>query len=366
MHSIDRRRFLASIGLGAGALVLPGCATRPRPASTGCLAPVRVSTDRVTRTVVGLRPYRDSGFVVREERLGATRLVHNYGHGGCGITLSWGTSRLAVDMGLQGHSGPVAVIGAGAVGLATARLVQEAGFPVTLYAAALPPTTTSDIAAGKIMPSGHYRPDAVTPEWRARFAAAAEYSLRRFESLLAGDFGVRRLPTYGEHGGGPPDPDVAAFMANARLLGPEEHPFAASRIRRYDGLYVDTGRYLSRLLGEIAAGGGAVLRRSFASPAEIVGLPQGLVFNCTGLGARELFGDGALRPARGVLVELAAQPEIGHAYTMAAGYMFTRPDRIILGGSFDLDDWSMEPDPATVAAILARHGRIAAGWRCAA
>src|SRR3546814_6204183 len=88
-----------------------------------------------------LRPYRPSGFVILAEALGAKRLVHNYGHGGAGITLSWGTSRLAADLGLQGHAGPVAVIGAGVVGLTTARLVQEAGFSVTIYTAKLPPET---------------------------------------------------------------------------------------------------------------------------------------------------------------------------------------------------------------------------------
>ena len=43
------------------------------------------------------------------------------------ITLSWGSSKLATELGLAGHQGPVAVIGAGVMGLSTARLVQEAG-----------------------------------------------------------------------------------------------------------------------------------------------------------------------------------------------------------------------------------------------
>jgi glycine/D-amino acid oxidase-like deaminating enzyme len=38
------------------------------------------------------------------------------------------------------------------MGLTTARLVQEAGFPVTIYTAALPPDTTSNIAGGQMEP----------------------------------------------------------------------------------------------------------------------------------------------------------------------------------------------------------------------
>ena len=149
---MHRRVFLGS---AASALALPGCVTTRTTASTtprGCLPPVLVDESRIIRTIAGLRPYRASGFVVRAEALGDKRLVHNYGHGGAGITLSWGTSRLAADLGLPGHSGPVAVIGAGVMGLTTARLVQEAGFPVTIYTKALTPDTTSNIAGGQWSP----------------------------------------------------------------------------------------------------------------------------------------------------------------------------------------------------------------------
>jgi glycine/D-amino acid oxidase-like deaminating enzyme len=52
----------------------------------------------VIREVVGLRPYRASGFVVDAEKIGNKLLVHDYGHGGGGVTLSWGTASLAIDL----------------------------------------------------------------------------------------------------------------------------------------------------------------------------------------------------------------------------------------------------------------------------
>src|SRR5437763_10597948 len=139
---LARRSFAA----GSAAL-LSGCATVGTRHVSGCtpLAPVIADESRIIRTMAGLRPYRRQGFVVRAEQLGEKRLVHNYGHGGGGITLSWGSSKLATELGLQGHSGPLAVIGSGVMGLSTARLVQKAGVPVTVYAAALPPHTTSNL-----------------------------------------------------------------------------------------------------------------------------------------------------------------------------------------------------------------------------
>ncbi len=48
------------------------------------------------------------------------------------------------------------MIGSGVMGLTTARLAQEAGFSVTIYAAALPPDTTSNIAGGQFLRSASF------------------------------------------------------------------------------------------------------------------------------------------------------------------------------------------------------------------
>jgi glycine/D-amino acid oxidase-like deaminating enzyme len=362
---MDRRAFLAS---SATALLLPACATTagkaPAARSGGCLAPVKVAESRVIRTVAGLRPYRASGFVVRAEALGDKRLVHNYGHGGAGITLSWGSSKLAAELGLPGHSGPVAVIGAGVMGLTTARLVQEAGFQVTLYAAAFPPDTTSNIAGGQWSPFGHYREDEVTPEWRAQLARALDYSWRRFQIMVGEDYGVRWLPTYSESPGGvgPDDP----YHPAKRLLTRAEHPFPIEEVVRFDTMYVEAGRFLRQMMRDVELSGGRFAIRRFAAPADLAALPERLVFNCTGLGSRELFGDAGLRPARGQLAILLPQPEVRYAFTGQAGYMFPRPDGILLGGSFEIDRWGTEPDPARIARILASHKALFGGFRCAA
>jgi D-amino-acid oxidase len=363
----SRRQFLASGAVAAGGLALPGCTTAsgrmPIASSRLCLPPVDVSESRVIRTVAGLRPYRASGFVVRAEPLGDKRLVHNYGHGGAGITLSWGSSRLATDLGLRGHQGPVAVIGAGALGLTTARLVQEAGFPVSIYAEALTPHTTSNIAGGQIAPFSHYEEDSVTPEWRAQFAAAMDYSWRRFQIMVGDDYGIRWLPTYQESASTRPL-GVEPWRPDARRLGPGEHPFPVERVLRFSTMYVETGRFLRELTREVQIAGGKIAVRRFATPADIATLPERLVFNCTGLGARELFGDQDLHPVRGQLAVLLPQPEVRYAFAGGPGYMFPRADGILLGGTFEHEEWDATPQPETIARILAAHKAFFAGFRC--
>jgi D-amino-acid oxidase len=368
LGEMDRRFFLGSAAVG---LALPGCVAKPRPAglatpgrSIACLPPVNVSAARVIRTVAGLRPYRASGFVVRGETLGDKRLVHNYGHGGAGITLSWGSSKLAVQIGLPGHRGPVAVIGAGVMGLTTARLVQEAGFAVTLYTEALPPHTTSNIAGGQISPFGHFEAAEVTPEWRAQFQAAMDYSWRRFQIMVGDDYGIRWLPTYQESA------DIGRwsdrFHPDARALGPSEHPFPVESLIRYNTMYVETGRFLRELTEDVMLAGGRIEVRRFGAPADIAALSEKLVFNCTGLGSRELFGDRELHPVRGQLAVLIPQPEVRYAFAGSAGYMFPRADGILLGGTFERDEWEASPQPADIERIVGSHRELFAGFRCKA
>jgi glycine/D-amino acid oxidase-like deaminating enzyme len=359
---LDRRTFAT----GSAAL-LSGCATTSARRFTGCtpLAPVIADESRIIRTMAGLRPYRRSGFVVRQEQLGEKRLVHNYGHGGAGITLSWGTSKLAAELGLQGHSGPVAVLGSGAVGLAMARLVQEAGFPVTVYAAALPPDTTSNIAGGQFHPAYAFSDEAVSPEFMAQFTRALDYSWRRFQIMVGEDYGIRWLPTYVETDS-PEAKVIANFPPINRMLSPSEHPFPWPSTLRYDTMYVETGRYLRQTMRDVQIAGGKMEVRKFATPADIAALPESLVFSCTGLGSRDLFNDQELRPARGQLAILEPQPEVQYAFTGGPGYMFPRPDGIILGGTFELDQWDTTPNPARIARIVANHKRFFDSFRCSA
>ncbi|WP_299324301.1 FAD-dependent oxidoreductase [Parasphingopyxis sp.] len=316
------------------------------------------------RTIAGLRPYRPSGYRVETQPLDGKTIVHNYGHGGAGISLCWGSSREAIALGLPGHAGPVAVIGAGALGLTTARLLQEAGFPVRIYAKALPPNTTSNIAGGQIMPGSYYDRGAVTQNWLARRVLATDFTRRRMQIMVGDDYGVRWLPTYDEGrlrsaAPNPVFPDRQALPYNA-------HPFPAENMLRYRTMYVQTGRFLASLMRDIRIAGGTIVVRDFATPSEVLALPERLVFNCTGLGARALFGDEELEPVRGQLAVLIPQPEIDYAYTVRQGYMFPRPDGIVLGGTFEHGEWTAEPQPEDIARIVERHRGLAESWRCGA
>jgi glycine/D-amino acid oxidase-like deaminating enzyme len=257
------------------------------------------------------------------------------------------------------------VLGAGALGLTTARLVQEAGLPVTIYAKALPPHTTSNIAGGQIETAYLYKDELVTPEWRAQLLAAMDYSWRRWQIMVGDEYGIRWLPTYEEIPDLKPSPLDPYFPAT-KQLSQAEHPFPMDNVVRFETMYVETGHFLRQTMRDISLAGGKFEVREFPNRQAILGLAESLVFNCTGLGSRDLFGDQGLQPARGQLAILLPQPEIRYAVGGGPGYMFPRADGIILGGSFELDQWDATPDPARIARIVGRHKRFFEGFRCTA
>jgi glycine/D-amino acid oxidase-like deaminating enzyme len=370
---VTRRQTIVT--LGAATLASSCAATRGfsnglmqdlgrRPRERAMLTPVNVSEERVIRLAVGLRPFRPSGFRVARESLGDKVLVHNYGHGGGGITLSWGTAKLAVDLGYDAAKPDCAVLGCGAVGLATARLLQERGAQVRIYARELPPNTTSNVAGAQWWPASVYDNDAVNHAFIAQHFTAAQFAFRRYQSLVGGGYGVEWETNYAlsnrPNSSYPASADspMRQLVVNQHDLTPLEHNFPAPFVRRWDTMMIETPLYLRRMEADVRQAGAEIVVRAFADVAEVRALPERTIFNCTGLGAGQLFGDTEIMPVRGQLVILLPQPEVDYNVNGSRGYMFGRRDGVVLGGTFERGEWSLEPDPATIARILDGHKRL--------
>jgi glycine/D-amino acid oxidase-like deaminating enzyme len=360
-RTVSRRGALAALAAGAGATLWP----RGAPAAKAKLAPVIVSRDRILRTIVGLRPFRPSGFVVRAERLGDKVLVHNYGHGGCGVTLCWGTAELAADEVAHTSVKRVAILGCGAVGLATARLLQQRGLAATIYTRDQPPATTSDIAGGRFYPFDVFDRNVATPQFLATLWRAARRSYAAFAALPAHAYGIHRYPTYAcrttpfapeslLNFGSP----VHDLLPGLRDLPPEESPFPYPIVRTFETMLIEPAVYLPAVLRDFRRAGGRVVTRTFSSPTDVATLKERAIVNCTGLGSAALFGDKELVPIKGQLTVLRPQPEVDYVTLPPDLYMFPRTDGIVLGGTFERGNWTLEPDPAAEARILAGHAKF--------
>ncbi len=102
-------------------------------------------------------------------------------------------------------------------------------------------------------------------------------------------------------------------------------------------------------MDDVLAFGGQVVIRTFETPRDVLALSENVIVNCTGLGAKALFGDDELMPLRGLLVLLPPQEEV--AYSTSGGvnipesqrglfiHMMPRQDGIVLGGTSERDQW---------------------------
>jgi len=361
----------ATAGLALGACVPTASSVgivRPRRR----LLPVRASWDRVIRTTVGLRPYRPSGFVLSAESLGGKMLIHNYGHGGAGMSLSWGTGRMAAELALEGPGRSAAVVGCGVAGLTTARQLQRRGFDVTIYAAEVPPNTTSNMSLASWTPtSGLVDGDHRRPAWDAQLRTAASIAYEELQLLVGRGYGISWIEGYALRSSPPPRgrgddeeepllPD--ALRSRSVVLGPGEHPFPTPYATMRPSMRIEPSVYLDRLVDDVRDAGGSIVIRRFESRRGLAMLPERIVVNCAGLGAKALVGDPELTPLKGQLTLLMPQPEVdystfGSAMPSAGGFVHMAPrhDGIALGGTSVEGDWSLEPDAEARRRIVEAH-----------
>jgi glycine/D-amino acid oxidase-like deaminating enzyme len=331
---------------------------------------VRISWDRVLRTTVGLRPHRDSGFVLRAEKLDAKTLIHDYGHAGAGMSLAWGCGVMVAELAQETGEKRAAVLGCGSPGLTAARQLQRRGFAVTIYAATVPPDTTSNMSLAGFTPTtALVSNDRRTPAWDRQFLRAAELSYRELQLMVGRRYGVYWMDAYnatdnpqggrGGRGGRGEDsntatdadllPDYLRPNLHRELLGPGEHPFPTKYATRTLALSIEPNVYMDALVRDFLEHGGRIVIRKFDTPRDLMTLEEPIVVNCTGLGSLTLFDDKELVPIKGQLTAIVPQAEVTYrasGRTASGGQASINPrsDGIVVGNLQDRGNWSLEPD----------------------
>jgi glycine/D-amino acid oxidase-like deaminating enzyme len=381
---MDRRTLIKKGGIVlAGGLA--GCApaigrvSAVRPMRR--LVPVNASWDRVIRTTVGLRPFRPSGFVLRAERFGTQTLVHNFGHGGSGMSLSWGTAQMAADLALEQPGRRAAVIGCGVVGLTTTRQLQRRGFDVTIYAMSVPPNTTSNMSLAAWTPtSGLVSQAQRTTEWDAQLRRAARLAYGQLQLLVGPRYGVSwidvytlgdSLPATDELGRSRPEPLLPPELnPGSTILGPGEHPFPTRYATVRPTLRFEPSVYLEALVQDVRTAGVRIVIRKFDTMRELATLTEDVIVNCTGLGSGELVGDPEIRPTKGQLTHLVPQQEVdystfGGLRPSPSGFLQMQPrgDGIALGGVSEQGNASLEPDEDARRRIVDAHIELFSSMR---
>lgn len=354
----DRRRVIGA-GASAGLMGLGGCVTAPAAApgrramagATGAgiaLAPVRASADRLFDITVCIRPFRAAGPRLDTETVGDALIVHNYGHGGSGWSLSWGSSTIAVEKAMASSPGEIAVLGCGALGLTSAILAQRAGAKVTIYAKDLLPQTRSSRATGSWTPDSRIALTSVAgpgfgPLWE-RMARISWKTYRQYLGLPGTP--VEFIDEYDIRSPAPPPPPIptapdhlefaelgeriADLTPRPQLLPRGATRFGDVEVARVTTLMFNVADYGHTLMSDFLAAGGRFERREFHHPSELGTLSQKVVINCPGYAARELWDDASVTPVRGQIGWLIPQPEVTYGLNWGWIHMLSRRDGIVV------------------------------------
>jgi D-amino-acid oxidase len=331
-------------GAGLSAAGQHGAVTIP-------LSPIRASADRIFDVTVCLRPFRAAGPRLDTEQVGDALVVHNYGHGGSGWSLSWGSGTVAVGMAMASSPAEIAVIGCGALGLTAAILAQRAGAKVTIYARDLVSDTRSARATGSFTPDSRIAlTDKAAPGFPALWEKMARISFHTYRNYLGlpgspVEFTDRYYLSDAPASGGPiiesPPPgtplDFASYgdlirdlTPHAELLPPGATPFPSREVRRSSQLMFNIADYAHTLMTDFLITGGKLVRREFHEPGELAALPQKVVINCPGYGARALWRDDSVVPVRGQIAWLIPQPEVNYGVYFGDMGVLSRRDGIVL------------------------------------
>ncbi len=288
--------------------------------------------------IAGVRPYRNHSYRLDAETASGKFIVHNYGHGGAGITLSWGCAAKVRDIVqkhlVTSHDRNAAILGAGVMGMTAATLLLDLGLNVTIYSDRKPADTTSSKAGGQ------WAVSVIEFQGKEKeLAGIIRTAYTTFKSSIGQGFGVSERPNYTatrSH-----NLDVVLQLVPGLIPKPvslPRMPFEGHSKPgwEYQTLLIEPPIFLARLEADLKARGVAFVQKKFASRSDVLtSLTQTIVVNCTGLGAMKLWNDPKMVPIKGQLAMLPAQPNLQYLYGQD-GYMFPRADHVVIGGTFEL------------------------------
>ena len=378
-----RRQLLLGMGAALVAGALDGCTAgltnsrdtkNPRP--TLALARLRATPDMITRITVCTRPFRAQGPRIEVEQIGSSTIVHNYGHGGSGWSLSWGSSSIAAELAMRAGQREIAVIGCGALGITSALLLQRAGARVTIYAKELPPNVRSSLATGVWSPDSRIcLQESATPSFKRLWETMARRSFDTYQTLIGlpnnpveffDSYLVKNTWDAGFRAAQPADPRPKFAELERELIsdlsprpedyGPGSHPFGNRHVSRDSLMMFNINAYSRMLVAEFLANGGRIEVQEFQTPADFAKLPQKALINATGYGARALFDDRSIVPVRGQVARMAPQPGVNYGLFYNGFAFVPRRDGFVFQVVGDSDYYGFNDDstiPSRAEAELA-------------
>jgi D-amino-acid oxidase len=321
----------------------------------------RLSEESILGHKVGIRPCRKTGVRLEVDPRYDRLLIHNYGYGSSGITLSLGGAQEATRL-VTLHATPsdarIAVLGAGVIGLTTAYDLAQQGYDVRVYADAYSPRCTSDVPMGIWTPP-NLDDRSLPREKKQLLQKLLDASRARFEQCLTDHptfQGVRWVDVYRFYRSPTGGECVTIHFDNDTTR-------TAQKTR---DILIEPSLFMQDLYSKLQAKGVPFHERHFADINDVLALEEPILVNCMSMGSRSLFNDDELFGVRGHLVHF--KPEPGCDYFLSQRLLvrpdgcdnthfwvnvYASPECIKIGGVTEergIED--LEPDPAIIDQLI--------------
>ena len=285
------------------------------------ITPPKLGEAHLGKKILCHRPMRRGSPMLSVDKVGDKVIANNYGHGGSGWTLGPGSAKYVIrllqqEIGKEPKSTPIAVVGAGALGLfSTIELLDRGYTNITIIAESFDDLTSHN-AGGLLAPvsmDNDVKMQKIIDEigidayeFYAQVAAGKHPFIK---------YGARIVPTYfpdREDSG--LEPYVGKVMKPAKDVTLDFGNGTQRKMVSYDdGIFMDTGGLMIQmkayLEGLSKAGAEKGIKIGFVKRKinDFREVDQKIIVNCTGLGAAKLHDDEQLVPVQGHLIMLKDQ-----------------------------------------------------------
>lgn len=280
------------------------------------ITPPRISPLHIKEKISCIRSHRERIFQVATTVYRNKLICHNYGHGGAGWTFLFGAVHESIrqfhkacESATKYRKQAIAVIGAGCHGLLTAVLLARQGYQVRIIADQLD-TLTSYKAAGFFFPKAR---TCSNDYERSLFKAFGFESYAFYQQVAAGQHpflqaGAQFLPVYYGHD---LDPGFTDYIQQKLMQPAKPVTVDFGNRKTYDlweyiAPFIDTNSMMQELHRNRCELGIRITHMHLASFDDV---PETILFNCAGYGAKLLAADHHVIPVLGHLISLTNQPD---------------------------------------------------------